>query len=162
MVLIVFILRSPQNLLVRCMTQKLFEYANFDVWSFLFLVIWWIYKCNYMDNSWELSGQYTSGYSLNSLMVDVRDDFVQDDLLHSMSISNELYNTNLLQLPYFEISGPKVQYCTGRELLLFVPIMYENGVKMLTFLFCIFEVILLKVIWCKQKVHHKSYVWPNC
>ena len=75
-------------------------------------------------------------------MVDLRDDFVQGDLLHSMSISNELYNTNLLQLPYFEISGPKVQYCTGRELLLFVPIMYENGVKMLTFLFCIFEVIL--------------------
>ena len=79
-------------------------------------------------------------------MVDLRDDFVQGDLLHSMSISNELYNTNLLQLPYFEINGPKVQYCTGRELLLFVPIMYETGVKMLTFLFCIFEMILLKVI----------------
>ena len=115
-----------------------------------------------MDNSWELSGPDTSGDFLNSLMVDLRDDFVQGDLLHSMSISKELYNTNLQQLPYFEISGPKVQYCTGRELLLFVPIMYENGVKMLTFLFCIFEVILLKVIWCKQKVHHKSYVWPNC
>ena len=79
-------------------------------------------------------------------MVDVRDDFLQDDLLHSMSISNDLCNSNLQQLPYFEINGPKVQYCTGRELLLFVPIMYEIGVKMLTFLFCIFEVILLKVI----------------
>ena len=79
-------------------------------------------------------------------MVDVRDDFVKGDLLHSISISNELDNTDLLRLPYFEIIGPKGQYCTGRELLLFVPIMYENGVKMLTFLFCIFEVILLKVI----------------
>ena len=79
-------------------------------------------------------------------MVDVRDDFVEDDLLHLMSISNDLCNSNLLRLPYFEISDPKPQYCTGRELLLFVPIMYENGVKMLTFLFCIFEVILLKVI----------------
>ena len=57
----------------------------------------------------------------NSLKVDLRDDFVIGDLLYSISISNELYNTNLLWLPYFEISGPKVQYCTGRELLLFVP-----------------------------------------
>ena len=79
-------------------------------------------------------------------MVDLRDDFVKGDLLHSMRISNELCNTNLLPLPFFEISDPKAQYCTGRELLLFVPIMYEIGVKMLTFLFCIFEVILLKVI----------------
>ena len=79
-------------------------------------------------------------------MVDVRDDLVGDVLLHSMSISNDLCNSNLLQLPYFEISGPKVQYCTGRELLLFVPIMYEIGVKMLTFLFCIFKMILLEVI----------------
>ena len=79
-------------------------------------------------------------------MVDLRDDFVKGDLLHSISISNELDNTNLLRLPYFEISGPKVQYCTGRELLLFEPNMYEIGVKMLTFLFCIFLIILLKVI----------------
>ena len=93
-----------------------------------------------------MSGPDTSGTFLNSLVVDVRDDFVQDDLLHSMSISNELCNTNLLRLPYFEISEPKPQYCTGRELLLFVPIMYEIGVKMLTFLFCIFEMILFKVI----------------
>ena len=99
-----------------------------------------------MDNSGELSGPDTSGNFLNSLMVDVRDDFVKGDLLHSISISNELCNTNLLWLPYFEISDPKPQYCTGRELLLFVPIMYEIGVKMLTFLFCIFEMILFKVI----------------
>ena len=79
-------------------------------------------------------------------MVDVGDDLVQDDLLHSMSISNDLCNSNLLWLPYFEISDSKVQYCTERELLLFVPIMYEIGVKMLTFLFCIFEMILFKVI----------------
>ena len=79
-------------------------------------------------------------------MVDLRDDFVKGDLLHSISISNELDNTNLLRLPYFEISDPKAQYCTVRELLLFVPIMYKIGVKMLTFLFCIFEMILLKVI----------------
>ena len=76
-------------------------------------------------------------------MVDLRDDFVKSDLLHSISISNELDNTNLLRLPYFEISGPEVQYCAGRELLPFVPIMYEIGVKMLTFLFCISEMILL-------------------
>ena len=93
-----------------------------------------------------MSGPDTSGTFLNSLVVDVRDDFVQDDLLHSMSISNDLCNSNLQQLPYFEISDLKVQYCKGRELLLFVPIMYEIGVKMLTFLFCIFEMILFKVI----------------
>ena len=79
-------------------------------------------------------------------MVDVRDDFVKGDLLHLMSVSNELCNTNLLRLPFLEISDPKAQYCTGRELPLFVPIMYEIGVKMQTFLFCIFEMILLKVI----------------
>ena len=79
-------------------------------------------------------------------MVDLRDDFVEDDLLQSISISNDLCNSNLLRLPYFEISDPKVQYCTGRELLLFVPIMYKVGVKMLTFLFWIFEMILFKVI----------------
>ena len=95
-----------------------------------------------------MSGPDTSGNFLNSLKVDVRDDFVKGDLLHSISISNELCNTNLLRLPYFEISDLKPQYCTGRELLLFVPIMYEIGVKMLTFLFCIFEMILFKVILC--------------
>ena len=89
-----------------------------------------------------MSGPDTSENFLNSLMVDVRDEFVKGDLLHLMSMSNELCNTNLLRLPYFEISDPKAQYCTGRESLLFVPIMYETGVKMLTFLFCIFEMIL--------------------
>ena len=58
-------------------------------------------------------------------MVDVRDDLVGDVLLHSMSISNDLCNTNLLWLSYFEIIDHKVQYCIGRELLLFVPIVYE-------------------------------------
>ena len=81
-----------------------------------------------------------------NFMVDVRVDFVEDNLLHSMSISNDLCKSNLLRLPYFEISDPKVQYCTERELLLFVPIMYQIGVKMLTFLFCIFKLILFKVI----------------
>ena len=57
-------------------------------------------------------------------MVDLRDDFVKGDLLHSMSLSNELHDTNLLPLPYFEKSDPEAQYCTGIEFLLFVPIVY--------------------------------------
>ena len=53
--------------------------------------------------------------NLNFLMVNARDYFDLGDLLHLVSISNELYNSVLLASTYLKIIGLKVHYSIGRE-----------------------------------------------
>ena len=55
-------------------------------------------------------------------MNDLREDFKQDDLLRSMSVSNKLYNNILLRSPYLKLNDPEVQYCIKREIILLVPL----------------------------------------
>ena len=53
--------------------------------------------------------------NLNFLMVNARDYFGLGNLLHLVSISNELYNSGLLASTYLKIIGLKVHYSIGRE-----------------------------------------------
>ena len=53
--------------------------------------------------------------NLNFLMVNARGYFGLGDLLHLVSISNELYNSGLLASTYLKIIGLKVHYSIGRE-----------------------------------------------
>ena len=59
-------------------------------------------------------------------MVDLCDNFALGDLLHSMSISNQQYNTNLIWSTYLKIIDLKVQYCKGREFLCLAPLAYVD------------------------------------
>ena len=68
-------------------------------------------------------------------MVDLRDDFALGDLLYSMSITNKLYDTNLLWSTCLKIIDPKVQYCIGREFLLLAPLGYVEPRKCQFFYF---------------------------
>ena len=52
-------------------------------------------------------------------MVDLSDDLVCGDLIYAMRLLNMLYGTKLLMSNYLKIIHLKMQYCTGRELLLF-------------------------------------------
>ena len=52
-------------------------------------------------------------------MVDLSDDLASGDLTNAMRIFNMLYDTKLLMSAYLKIIDLKVQYCTGRKLLLF-------------------------------------------
>ena len=58
---------------------------------------------------------------MNFLIVDLRDDLVSGDLIYAMRTLNMLYDTKLLMSAYLKIIDLKMQYCTGRELLLFLP-----------------------------------------
>ena len=53
--------------------------------------------------------------NLNFLMVNARGYFGLGDLLHLVSISNELYNSGLLASTYLKIICLKVHYNIGRE-----------------------------------------------
>ena len=53
--------------------------------------------------------------NLNFLMVNARDYFGLVDLLHLVSISNELYNSGLLSSTYLKIISLKVHYSIERE-----------------------------------------------
>ena len=53
----------------------------------------------------------------NFLMVLLRDDLVEGDLMHSMGISNVLYVTKLLGSTCLKINDHKLQYYIVREFL---------------------------------------------
>ena len=68
-------------------------------------------------------------------MIDLRDDFDSGHLLYSMSMTNKLYDTNLLWSTYLKIVDLKVQYCKGREFLCLAPLVYVDTSKFRYFYF---------------------------
>ena len=88
-----------------------------------------------MEVSWETSGGLSFFENLNFLMVYLRDDFYLGDLLYSMSITNKLYDTNLLWSTCLNLIDPKVHYCIGREFLLLAPLAYVDPTKCKFFYF---------------------------
>ena len=68
-------------------------------------------------------------------MVYLRDDFYLGDLLYSMSITNKLYDTNLLWSTCLNLIDPKVHYCIGREFLLLAPLAYVDPKNLKKFYF---------------------------
>ena len=58
----------------------------------------------------------------NFLMVHLRDDLASGDLMHSMRISNVLYNTKSLVPTYLKIIDHILQYYIGRRFLHLLPL----------------------------------------
>ena len=52
-----------------------------------------------------------------------------------MSMTNKLYDTNLLWSTYLKIVDLKVQYCKGREFLCLAPLAYVDPSKFKFFYF---------------------------
>ena len=55
-------------------------------------------------------------------MVHLRDDLASGDLMHSMRISNVLYNTKSLVPTYLKIIDHILQYYIGRRFLHLLPL----------------------------------------
>ena len=123
-----------QSCLPDCLYFQKYVYVQNQVSEKLLLVIMWFLGVS-IEVSWETSGGLSFFENLNFLMVDLRDDFYLGDLLYSMSITNKLYDTNLLWSTCLNLIDPKVHYCIGREFLLLAPLVYVDPTKCKFFYF---------------------------